>query len=410
MRLGPATLANVAGSVVLAFLVLPILAVVPASFNHASFIRLPPDTWSLRWYQAFLNDPEWLRALIASTRVALLAMVISVLLGTLAALGLERVPARARRALLAIVISPLIVPVIMTSIALYYVMRPLGLHGTILGLALGHTLLAVPFVVVNVGISLRGVDPYCVRAAEGLGASPWRVFRTVTLPLIVPGLAGEGPEGGARSGFESFVAVRVRSQRRAELWPSMDLRGQIRCERRRLLHHCVGGDRFGNRAVPDPIADGGQRVCRRAVGTRHRHVEQRAPLLGVTAVEHRGQRRFEARKGNVRQEAEPAEVHADHRHVVRGEPPRDGKHRSVASEHDGEIGAACQRVVVQDGDAVGRSRLRGFGVERDRVPARQEKRRQLRQGGGEVGAAMAADQRDARESGGRTGGHAAIKP
>jgi len=203
MRLGPATLANVAGSVVLAFLVLPILAVVPASFNHASFIRLPPDTWSLRWYQAFLNDPEWLRALIASTRVALLAMVISVLFGTLAALGLERVPARARRALLAIVISPLIVPVIMTSIALYYVMRPLGLHGTILGLALGHTLLAVPFVVVNVGISLRGVDPYCVRAAEGLGASPWRVFRTVTLPLIVPGLAG----GAAFAFVTSFDEV-----------------------------------------------------------------------------------------------------------------------------------------------------------------------------------------------------------
>jgi ABC-type spermidine/putrescine transport system permease subunit II len=141
---------------VLAFLVLPILAVIPASFNHASFIRLPPDAWSLRWYQAFLNDPEWWRALVASMRVALLATIISVTLGTAAALGLERVTARMRTALLAIVISPLIVPVIMTSIALYYVMRPLGLHGTTLGLALGHTLLAVPFVVVNVGISLRG--------------------------------------------------------------------------------------------------------------------------------------------------------------------------------------------------------------------------------------------------------------
>jgi len=196
---------NIAGSMILAFLVLPILAVVPASFNHASFIRLPPVTWSLRWYQAFLNDPEWWRALVASTRVALLATIISVTLGTAAALGLERVTARMRTALLAIVISPLIVPVIMTSIALYYVMRPLGLHGTTLGLALGHTLLAVPFVVVNVGISLRGVDPNCVRAAEGLGASPWRVFRTITLPLIVPGLAG----GAAFAFVTSFDEVVV---------------------------------------------------------------------------------------------------------------------------------------------------------------------------------------------------------
>jgi putative spermidine/putrescine transport system permease protein len=103
------------------------------------------------------------------------------------------------------VISPLIVPVIMTSIALYYVLRPLGLHGTTLGLALGHTLLAVPFVVVNVGISLRGVDPNVLRAAAGLGASPARIFRTVTLPLILPGLAG----GGAFAFITSFDEVVV---------------------------------------------------------------------------------------------------------------------------------------------------------------------------------------------------------
>jgi putative spermidine/putrescine transport system permease protein len=197
--------ANVAGASILAFLVLPIFAVVPASFNHATFIKLPPDTWSLRWYNAFLNDPQWWRSLIASVQVATIATVLSVGLGTCAALGLEKVSPRMRALLLGIVISPLIVPVIMTAIALYYVMRPLGLHGTTLGLALGHTLLAVPFVVVNVGISLRGVDPNCLRAAEGLGASPWYVFRTITLPLIVPGLAG----GAAFAFITSFDEVVV---------------------------------------------------------------------------------------------------------------------------------------------------------------------------------------------------------
>jgi len=197
--------ANVAGASVLAFLVLPIFAVVPASFNNASFIRLPPAAWSFRWYSAFLADPEWLMALLTSVKVATMAAILSVVLGTLAALGLERVSPRVRAWLLAVVISPLIVPVIMTGIALYYVLRPLGLHGTMLGLALGHTLLAVPFVVVNVGVSLRGVDPNCLRAAEGLGASALLAFRTITIPLILPGLAG----GAAFALITSFDEVVV---------------------------------------------------------------------------------------------------------------------------------------------------------------------------------------------------------
>ncbi|MDI1345532.1 MAG: ABC transporter permease [Pseudolabrys sp.] len=196
---------HVAGSVILAFMVLPILAVLPASFENASYIKLPPDTFSLRWYRVFLADPEWWQSLITSGKVAVLATVISLFLGTTAALGMQRVSPPARAVLTGLVISPLVVPVIMTAIALYYVMRPLGLHGTMLGLALGHTLLALPFVVVNVGISLRGVDANCLRAAEGLGAAPLRVFRTVTLPLILPGLAG----GGAFAFVASFDEVVV---------------------------------------------------------------------------------------------------------------------------------------------------------------------------------------------------------
>ncbi len=189
----------------LAFLVLPIFAVVPASFNNASFIRLPPVVWSLRWYSAFLADPEWLSALLTSLKVAVMAATLSVALGTLAALGLDRVSPRLRTLLLALVVSPLIVPVIMTSIALYYVLRPLGLHGTTLGLAIGHTLLAVPFVVVNVGVSLRGIDPNYLRAAQGLGASALHAFRTITVPLILPGLAG----GAAFAFITSFDEVVV---------------------------------------------------------------------------------------------------------------------------------------------------------------------------------------------------------
>ncbi|MEW6267395.1 MAG: ABC transporter permease [Thermodesulfobacteriota bacterium] len=177
-------------SAVIAFLLLPILAVVPASFNHASFIRLPPARMSLRWYQAFFADPDWIRSLLTSLEVALLATGLAVVLGMLAALGLEKCSTRVRAAILALVISPMIVPVIMTSIALYYVSRPLGLHGTVLGVALGHTILCLPFAVINIGVSLKGLDPTLLKAAEGLGARPWYAFRTVTLPIVLPGLAG----------------------------------------------------------------------------------------------------------------------------------------------------------------------------------------------------------------------------
>ena len=175
---------------VLAFLVLPILAVIPASFNPLSHLRLPPPGLSLRWYHAFFKDPEWVTSLLTSLRVAGLATGLSLGLGTLAALGLERLGGRLRQTVTGLVLAPLIVPVMVTSIALYYLGQRVGLTGTTLGLALGHTLMCLPFVVLNVGVSLRGVDPTLARAAEGLGASPWRAFRTVTLPLILPGLVG----------------------------------------------------------------------------------------------------------------------------------------------------------------------------------------------------------------------------
>jgi len=194
---------QVAGGVVLAFLVMPIFAVVPASLNDASFIKIPPETYSTRWYGAFFADHGWLTSLVNSGKVALMATVVSVILGTAAALGIERLPAAARPLAIGLVLSPLIVPVIMISIALYYVTRSLGLYGTSVGLALSHALLCLPFVVVNVGVSLKRLDPNLTRAAEGLGARPWRVFRTVTLPAIVPGLAG----GGAFAFVTSFDEV-----------------------------------------------------------------------------------------------------------------------------------------------------------------------------------------------------------
>ncbi|MBM3598770.1 MAG: ABC transporter permease [Alphaproteobacteria bacterium] len=195
--------AHIFGSAVLAFLMLPILAVVPASFNHQTFIRLPPETWSLRWYGRFFADREWLTSLWTSFEVAVISTLLSVALGTAAAIGLARLGGRLRALLTGLVLAPMIVPVIVTAVALYYLGRYWGLTGTVLGLSIAHVLTCLPFVVLNVGVSLRALDPNWLRAAEGLGASPARVFFTVTLPTILPGLFG----GAAFSFISSFDEV-----------------------------------------------------------------------------------------------------------------------------------------------------------------------------------------------------------
>jgi putative spermidine/putrescine transport system permease protein len=207
LPLGLRILAQGSAGLVLAFLVLPILAVVPASFNQASFIYLPPHAYSGRWYQDFFLDAEWRSALYNSLEVALIATGIAVLLGTVSAIGLARVDARWRRLLTGLFLAPMIVPVIVTAVAVYRSALDVGLNGTILGMSLGHAVLALPFVVINVGIALRAVDENWLRAATGLGASPWIAFRTITLPNITPGLVGGAIFSFVTSFDEVVVAV-----------------------------------------------------------------------------------------------------------------------------------------------------------------------------------------------------------
>ena len=207
LPLGIRILAQGSAGLVLAFLVLPILAVLPASFNEASFIYLPPHAYSSRWYESFFLDSEWRSALYNSLEVAVIATGFAVALGTLSAIGLTRVAPRWRRLLTGLFLAPMIVPVIVTAVALYRSALVVGLSGTILGMSLGHALLALPFVVINVGIALRAVDENWLRAATGLGASPWTAFRTITLPNITPGLVGGAIFSFVTSFDEVVVAV-----------------------------------------------------------------------------------------------------------------------------------------------------------------------------------------------------------
>jgi putative spermidine/putrescine transport system permease protein len=179
---------RLAVALVLLFLALPILLIVVVSFSSATYLTFPPPTLGLRWYRAYVGSSEWLAATWLSLAVGAAVVVLATTLGTLAALGLGRLPRTARAAVAALVLSPMIVPGIVVAIGIYYAFSRYGLIGTPIGLVLAHTCLAVPFVVTSVSASLAGFDRRLEQAARSLGATPWGAFRQVTLPLIRPGV------------------------------------------------------------------------------------------------------------------------------------------------------------------------------------------------------------------------------
>jgi len=195
---------NCLAAAVLGFLILPILAVVPASFNATSFITLPPNAVSLRWYRGFLVDPEWMMTLLNSVKVASLTTAMALVLGTSAALGLQQLSDRASFVLKGAFLAPMVVPVIVTAIALYRSMIDVSMTGSLWTIAIGHALLSLPLVIINVGVSLRSVDPNWHLAAAGLGAGKWMIFRTITLPNILPGVIG-GAVFAAMTSFDEVV-------------------------------------------------------------------------------------------------------------------------------------------------------------------------------------------------------------
>ncbi|HEX5497722.1 MAG TPA: ABC transporter permease [Thermomicrobiales bacterium] len=170
------------------FLILPIFIVIPISFSSAQFLQFPPPGWSLQWYRNFFASPAWMNALKTSASVALPTTMLATVLGTAAALALIRSKFPGSGLLNAIIMAPLIVPVIIAACGIFAVFRIWGLVGTLGGLILAHTALAIPFVVVTVSASLRTVDRRLEQAARGLGASSWVAFRRITLPLILPGV------------------------------------------------------------------------------------------------------------------------------------------------------------------------------------------------------------------------------
>ena len=191
---------------VLLFLISPILAIMPLSFNSVPFFTYPMPGFSLRWYEDFFLTDRWQGALQNSIFVACSTTVLATFLGTLAALGLSRANFPFRTAVMSLLISPIVAPVVITAVGMYFFYADVGLLNSYSGLILAHTTLAAPFVVITVTATLIGFDHSLSRAAAGLGAPPITVFFKVILPLILPGMIS-GALFAFGTSFDEVVVV-----------------------------------------------------------------------------------------------------------------------------------------------------------------------------------------------------------
>ncbi len=197
------------------FLILPVLIIIPLSFNaepYFSFtegmMRFDRDAYSLRWYKDIFtngmanplesdsakwwadtwNNGQWIRAARNSFFIAISSTLIATALGTLAALGLSRPEMPARSLITSLLISPMIVPLVITATGMFFFYSDIGLAKTYAGVIFAHVTLGVPFVIITVTATLVGFDRSLIRASQNLGASGWTTFRKVIMPLIAPGM------------------------------------------------------------------------------------------------------------------------------------------------------------------------------------------------------------------------------
>lgn len=171
-------------AVLLAFLVLPTLIVIPMSFSASQFLQFPPTQFSLRWYAHFFGSAEWREAMVTSLEVAAWTAVVATALGTAAAYGLLSCGLRAARLAGALLLAPIMVPVILIAIGVFYAFVKLHLLHTLTGLVLADSTLAIPIATLVVSAALRGHDMRQEMAARSLGATRLGAFWRVTLPQI----------------------------------------------------------------------------------------------------------------------------------------------------------------------------------------------------------------------------------
>ncbi|MGR4069348.1 ABC transporter permease [Billgrantia sp. C5P2] len=195
------------------FLVGPLLIIIPLSFNAEPYftfsdkmLSLDPAGYSLRWYEDFFTSSAWLNSIKNSFIIGIASTFLATVLGTVAALGLSNRHMPARGAIMALLISPMIVPLIISAAAMFFFFSKINLAQTYLGVILAHTALGIPFVVITVTATLSSFDTTLIKAAHSLGANPTRTFFKVVLPLVTPGVVS-GALFAFITSFDEVVVV-----------------------------------------------------------------------------------------------------------------------------------------------------------------------------------------------------------
>jgi putative spermidine/putrescine transport system permease protein len=195
--------------IVIAALLIPVIAFVPMAFSASTFLTLPPQGLSLRWFEQFATSPLWLGAMIRSFGIGFATGVITLVVGSLAALGVARTRGRLGGAAFLLFLAPMMIPSIVIAIGLFFVFARLSLVATDLGIIIGHTVIALPIVFVILLATFKGHDWTLDAAATTLGAGRAQVLRLVTLPLVSGGLAVGFVTGFLQSFEELTVALFV---------------------------------------------------------------------------------------------------------------------------------------------------------------------------------------------------------
>lgn len=176
-------------ALVLAFLVLPLLIVVPISFSSAAYLQFPPPGLSLQWYGSYFRDPQWVEATVLSLEVAVTAAALSVVLGGIAATALVRFSFGLKAVVRIVLLLPMIIPSIVVAISVYSLYSRLHLVATFVGIVLAHTVLALPFAAMMMVSGLKQMDRGLEEASFTMGGSLWYTLRRVTLPALKPSIA-----------------------------------------------------------------------------------------------------------------------------------------------------------------------------------------------------------------------------
>jgi putative spermidine/putrescine transport system permease protein len=179
---------STASYLILLFLILPVFIIIPLSFSSQRYLEFPPKGFSLQWYISFFSNYNWIEATWTSFKIAFSVSVIATILGTLSAFFFVRAKCKGKNLVYTFTLSPMIIPVIVVAIAVYFFFAKLQLIGSVLGMILAHTILAVPYVIIIVTATLQGFDINLERAAMNLGANRLRTFRKVTFPLVRAGV------------------------------------------------------------------------------------------------------------------------------------------------------------------------------------------------------------------------------